>query len=300
MSGSTTKLVVGLGEALFDVFDSGPRLGGAPLNVAVHAGRLLGDAGEGVVVSRAGRDQLGARLMDELVQRGMTRRFVQEDDEHPTGRVDVARLPDGGHTFSIAGLSAWDFIELTPELQEQARGCAAVVFGSLAQRHPVSRAAIQGYVGMVRDGIKLYDVNLRSSDGVDYYNRDILHESCSLADIVKMNDEEVETVCGLLGVAGAEGLLDTYDLRSLILTRGAKGTAAVTRDGLIEGEAVSYEAEDGSDTVGAGDACSAGLVSSLVLGLELQEALNVANRLGAFVASRVGATPDLPDDLIQG
>ena len=74
--------VVGLGEALFDIFPDMQVLGGAPLNVAVHAhqvGQAIG--GRGVVVSRIGQDELGRQVLQELCRRGMTRGYVQTDPD---------------------------------------------------------------------------------------------------------------------------------------------------------------------------------------------------------------------------
>ena len=291
--------VVGLGEALFDVFKSGPRLGGAPLNVAVHCHRLLQPhGGSGAVVSRIADDELGDKLLAELHRMNVTDAFVQRHATAPTGRVDVEQ-DDAGHSFHIAKHSAWDQLEFQKPTAQIAAHCAAVAFGSLAQRGSDSRRAIHAFLSAAPEAIKLFDVNLRSSDGQDFYDAPTLYAGCQEADLVKLNDEELQIVCDLLEVKDAEALVEEFQIKALIFTRGEKGTAALTKDGWIEGEKASYDAATGSDTVGAGDACSAGLLSALVLGKELPEALTLANHMGAFVAGQVGATPDLPDEILD-
>lgn len=295
-----TPYIVGLGEALFDVFKSGPRLGGAPLNVAVHAHRLLAPhGGSAVAVSRIAEDQLGQKLLQQVQAYGLAANAIQRHAPDPTGRVDVEQHDDGTHAFHIARPSAWDHLEFTDEAHALATRCAAVAFGSLAQRSEPSRSTIRSFLAAAPRAIKLFDVNLRSSDGQDFYDAGVLAAGCDAAELVKLNDEELQTVCDLTGVADAEALVDHFNLRGLIFTRGAEGTAAWMDGRWIEGEPATYHRVDGADTVGAGDACSAGLLSALVLGAEMEQALNVANHMGAFVAGQIGATPDLPDHILK-
>ena len=225
--------------------------------------------------------------------------YIQQDNTHPTGRVDIERTGDGGHRFHIAKESAWDHLAWTDTLANLAGKCDAVAFGSLAQRHADSRATIQRFVEHTTHAIKLFDVNLRSSDGRDFFDADTITAGCKLADYVKLNDEELETVCRLTDTKDAQDLRTTYDLRAIIYTRGKDGTAAYTQEGFIEGDPVQYPRQDSADTVGAGDACSAGLLSSSRAWQKTSRtALDIANKLGAFVASRAGATPALPTDML--
>lgn len=292
-------VIVGIGEALFDMFDGDPRLGGAPLNVAVHAHRLLQHAGGGggVVVSRVGSDTLGERIAAALRDEGMMADFLQHDATLETGKVTVEKQ-GGSHTFHIERDAAWDAIAWNDELAVLAGRASAVAFGSLAQREPTSRHTIQRFVGEARSAIKLFDVNLRSSDGTDFFDADVLRRGCELADYVKLNDEELEIVNRLTGTSSAESLRDAFDLAGVIFTRGAKGTAAYTSAGLIEGEPAEPETKSpDADTVGAGDSCSAALLAALVTGKPLQAALDFANRVAAQVAHQPGATPTLPPSI---
>ncbi|MEM6499678.1 MAG: carbohydrate kinase family protein, partial [Pseudomonadota bacterium] len=77
-------------------------------------------------------------------------------------------------------------------------------------------------------------------------------------------------------------------------TRGREGTAAFTQDGFLQGEPCVFNPVMGTDTVGAGDACSAGLLAALVQYQPTQTSLSYANRVAGYVAGQRGATPVLP------
>ena len=290
--------IVGIGEALFDVFEAGPRLGGAPLNVAVHAHRLLRNAGgEGRVVSRIADDELGNRLLDAVMGFGLSTSTIQRGAAAPTGRVEVEQHNDGGHTFHIAASSAWDEIKFDTEVAALAARCAAVAFGTLAQRSDTTRQSIRVFLAAAPQALKLFDVNFRSSDGRDFFDRETLVAGCEAADLVKINDEEVQQTCELAEVEDEQELLVRYALNAVILTRGKRGTAALTAEGWAQGGSASYERAEDADSVGAGGACTAGLLASLVLGRSMPQALDLANHMGAFVANQSGATPQLPGRL---
>jgi fructokinase len=299
--------IVGLGEALFDVFGQRSVLGGAPLNVAVHAhqaGQPIG--GRGVMVSRVGSDKLGRRIQEELAGRHMTADYVQVDPHHKTGEVFVT-VRDGEPTYEIVRDVAWDKLRMDDRTAALARSCDAVCFGSLAQRDAVSRGMIQLFVESAPQAIRMFDVNLRQ----DYYNADILRRSCELASVVKVNRAELPAVVDLLDIdvpqhadevrndRRAAALLEAFDLDLLVFTQGARGTVLYTRDRKFTGDPVRYRSVDQADSVGAGDACSAGFLIGLVQQWPMERTLELANHLGAFVASRPGATPALPDAVLR-
>ena len=287
--------VVGIGEALFDVFESGPRLGGAPLNVAVHCHRLLQQSGGvGRVVSRIADDELGQQLLEQVANQGLTTDSIQRNAQAPTGRVEVQQHADGTHSFHIAARSAWDEIEFTPDAASLARACDAVAFGTLAQRSQTSRQAIHAFLDAATNALKLFDVNFRASDGKAFFDQATVTASCETADLIKLNDEEIQQACELARVKDPQELLDRFNLQAVILTRGAEGTTALTPNGWIDGEPATYEREAEADTVGAGDACTAGILSAMVLGRTMKQALDLGNQMGAFVANQRGATPQLP------
>lgn len=301
--------IVGLGEALFDIFPDREVLGGAPLNVAVHA-HQLGNAvgGRGVVVSRVGQDELGQQLLADLRSRDMTTHYVQTDPEHATGVVYVDLADPRSPSYDIVTDVAWDFLQFDPDAEQLALQCQAVCFGSLAQRSGVARDSIIRFLSASRRAVKLFDVNLRQ----DFYNAAILRRSCDLATAVKLNREEMPIVARQLGLTirdntpgeneieqYASALVKEHDLSFVALTRGAEGTLLMTPQGRVEGEgAVSYAQADGADSVGAGDACSAGLLVGLALRWPLPRVVDLGNHMGAYVASQPGATPKLTDEML--
>ncbi|QDT68669.1 2-dehydro-3-deoxygluconokinase [Planctomycetes bacterium MalM25] len=302
MPSRSQSLIVGLGESLFDCFPDREVLGGAPLNVALHANALLGlVGGRGVVATRIGRDELGERLLRELGDRGLDTSFVQIDERLPTGRVDVLLDSAGDATYQFLTPSAWDALELDAPLTELARSCDAVVFGTLGQRDKASREAIQSFLLDAPMAIRLFDVNLRQ----DFYSAEIIDRSLRLASAAKFNEDELTIVARLLGLdpelkvgQSTAFFLKRYDLDWLALTRGPRGTLLVAQDRHHAGEEATFPQDSKADTVGAGDACSAGLLYGSLRGWPQEKTATLANRLGAYVASRPGATPKLPADLL--
>lgn len=297
--------IVGLGESLFDVFPDRAILGGAPLNVAYHAHQLCSaNGGRGVVASRAGTDALGQRMLEELRVRNLSAEFVQIDAARPTGRVDIA-LRDGEPTYDFLADVAWDHLEWTLEWRRLAETCDAVVFGTLAQRCPTSRATVQRFVETARQAVRLFDVNLR----VTFFDADSLRRGAELATAIKLNEDELPVVLKLLGLAadgesscnGATRILQrfaTSGLRSVVITHGEHGTELLTGDASVRGEIARFERHPNADNVGAGDACSAGLLWGWLNRWSPVQTVTLANRLGAFVASQPGATPLLPRDVL--
>jgi fructokinase len=307
---SAAFTIVGLGEALFDIFSDRQVLGGATLNAAIHAHALaaaLPRPGRGVVVSRVGQDEPGTRVLGELSQRGMTCEYIQSDPDHDTGKVYVSRDADGGHAFDIATDVAWDKLQYDPDIEQLAQRCEAVTFGTLAQRDGQSRYTIQRFLDAAGRAVRLFDVNLRPP----HYDQRVLRRSMELATVVKLNEEELAVVTRLLGIAAgdadlsAHALLAAYrHLKLLAVTRGPRGTLLFvpTPGGEVsrhEQPPVNYPAAPGADTVGAGDACTAGLLVGLLLRWPLARTLTLANHTGAFVASQPGGTPTLPQSILD-
>lgn len=297
--------IVGLGEALFDVYPDRQVLGGAPLNVAVHAHALAREReGRAVVVSRVGQDERGRQIEEELRRRGMTSAYLQFDPDKPTGCVYVDVSDAQRPRYEIARDAAWDWLQFDPDVEGLARQCQAVCFGTLAQRESQSRNTIYRFLDAARQAVRMLDVNLREG----YYDRRILVRSLEFANAVKGNVREMKVVGELLGLevrgedeAAAEGvaeqLMKRYGVRFVVVTRGAKGTVIVTPGGRFEGEVPMYPAAAGADSVGAGDACAAGVLVGVVLRMSWERVVNLANHMGAYVASQPGATPEIPENI---
>jgi fructokinase len=305
--------IVGLGEVLFDVFEDGTEtLGGAPLNVAVHAHQLAASVsmGEGIVASRIGVDFRGSLILDLLSSLKMSRRYLQVDPDHPTGVVSVF-MRHGEPGYQIEPGAAWDFISPTEVLDELAMQCHAVCFGSLAQRTAISRQTIQRFLRNARNAVRLYDVNLRRNTltGEPWYSADVIEESCHLATMMKLNSTELIELCALFDIArslepGEEGICRTvesvfkrFPVEAVILTQGSDGTTLFTQNGEFRGHNPPVPLMD-VQPVGAGDACSAGILFGSALGWHWDDTIDLANRMGAWVASQQSATPALPDSIL--
>ncbi|MEM8600949.1 MAG: PfkB family carbohydrate kinase, partial [Bacteroidota bacterium] len=134
---SASVLVVG--EVLWDALPRGLFLGGAPFNVAAHLHTL------GVpvrFVSRVGDDRLGREVRRRITQRGLSAALVQVDPSHETGFVEVEVDGDGIPAYTIVQPVAWDHLVWTGALAAEASAASMVVFGSLAQRAPATRATL--------------------------------------------------------------------------------------------------------------------------------------------------------------
>jgi len=287
--------IVGLGEVLWDLLPEGKQFGGAPANFAYHAKAMGADAH---VVSAVGDDELGREILGRLDRLGLGRDCVAVDAEHPTGTVSVALDEHGKPDFTIHTGVAWDFIPDMPGLVELAGRTDAVCFGSLAQRSDVSRATIRRFLDATGDGcLRVFDINLRQH----YFNAEVIAESLGRADVLKLNDDELPVVAELLSLPADEGrfmdaVLRQHELTLVALTKGANGSVLRSRDGT---SAVPGTRVNVADTVGAGDAFTAAVVMGLLAGRELDAIHNRANDVAAYVCTRPGATPDLPEHLVR-
>jgi fructokinase len=282
------KKVVGLGEVLWDHLPERTCLGGAPANFA-YITSLMGD--QGIVASRVGQDSQGLEALRRMEDRGLDIDYVQTDPHRPTGTVKVEVDRKGLARFEIAHPVAWDFLEWTPEWQRLAESADAVCFGSLAQRSEESRATIRHFLNATSPrAVKVFDVNLRQS----YYSQEVLSRSMKLADIVKLNDEELPKIMSLSKAAhqdelsSAQWLIRTHDLKLVCITRGGRGSLLVR--GRDSSQHPGFRVRV-ADTVGSGDAFTAGLVHEYLQGASLDLMNEVANLVGAWVASEVGAMP---------
>ena len=279
------KVIVGIGEILWDMLPSGKALGGAPANFAYHATRL---GEEGWAVSAIGDDALCREIM-EIVTAKRLQNVISVTDK-PTGTVQVELDAKGVPSYTIMKDVAWDNIPFTPEMEALARRADAVCFGSLVQRMG-SRESVLRFLRATRpETLKVFDINLRQH----YYSREVLEASLKLADILKINDEEIRIVADMFGLedndtAACRALIDRYALKLVILTKGADGSEVITAaDRILQpaGEPVVV------DTVGAGDSFTAAFVVAYLRGESLADAQRLASDTAAYVCSCKGAMPE--------
>ncbi len=285
---SEPHLVLGIGELLWDMLPDGPRLGGAPANFAVMAGRLGNHA---AILSRIGRDDLGRQAIDRLDPMPVDTSALQVDAANQTGRVTVS-LSGAEPEYTIHQPAAWDFMELSDEWIQLVERADAICFGSLAQRNRESRQTIQTLAAeSPASCIRIFDVNLRAP----FYSSEVLEESLELATVVKMNDAEAPLVLDLLDISlddeltggdlrpgtlhpgieqpptasaslrvAAERLLEEFpSLQLVAITKGGRGSLIVSRDEWNEHLGFPVKLADG---IGAGDAFTAAMTHYLLRG----------------------------------
>lgn len=283
------SLELGL-AALWDCFDDSRRPGGAPANVAFQA-RQLGC--QGVVCSRVGKDALGDELTEFLTSQGLETQYVQRDAEHPTGTVTVDTSRADHPQYTIHQQVAWDYIQFDATLAALMEKAAAVCFGSLAQRCEVSRDSIQKALAHTgNDCLVVCDVNIRQ----DWYTLATLDASLRASRLVKLNDAEVPLLAKVLGldcdgeVEFCRAVQQRYDVEAVCITQAERGCLLVDRDEVVDSPGIEIELVD---AVGAGDAFTAAWITARLAGRPAEQQAALANRIGALVASRAGAMPEL-------
>ena len=288
-------LVIGMGEALWDVLPEGRKIGGAPANFAFHAGQAGMDAR---VVSAVGRDAMGDETLLTLQQKGLNTDAVARVD-FPTGVVQVTLSEGGIPQYDICEGVAWDNIPFTPALDELARNAQAVCWGSLAQRSEVSRNCIYRFLDAMpseQGRLKVFDINLRQH----FYSIDVIEASCQRANVLKINEEELVIVSELLrlGTPQVEQqcrlLMERFSLDMLVLTCGSNGSYIFTP---VETSFRVTPLVQVADTVGAGDSFTATLVADLLKGEPVGVAHEHAVQLAAYVCTQQGAMAEWPEAL---
>lgn len=291
---SRAPLVIGLGEVLWDIFPDERKPGGAPANVAFQASQL-GLAG--AVASRVGTDPLGDELIAFLAEKSLNTSLIQRDPNHPTGQVTIDLSDEGHPDYVIHEDAAWDYLEPQTQLLDAAGQAAAVCFGTLAQRSPVSRETIHAVLAACGDDcLIVYDVNLRQQ----WYQRGWIERSLQQASIVKLNREEAEILGQLLGLASsdpqafADHIRGEFGVDLVCITRAEQGCLLIGPSETVD---VPGRRVEVVDAVGAGDAFTAALIASRLWDWPLQRGGEFANAVGGLVASRSGAMPPLADEL---
>ena len=287
------EIVVGMGEALWDVLPEGKKIGGAPANFAYHVSQF---GLPSCVVSAIGDDALGKEIIENFTSKGLDQLIAEVP--YPTGTVQVEIDQTGIPLYDIKENVAWDNIPYTEHLDALAKRTKAVCFGSLAQRNVVSRETINHFLDTMPkddDSLIVFDVNLRQG----FYNKEILCKSMQNCNILKVNDEELITVSRMFGYPGIDLqdkcwiLLGKYNLKMLILTCGINGSYVFTPGNVSFQPTPKVEV---ADTVGAGDSFTAAFIASILKGKSVTEAHTIAVKTSAFGCTQKGAMPILPPE----
>ncbi len=309
---SVTPPVVALGEILWDMLPAGPRLGGTTANFATACARLGRSA---TLISSLGADAWGQRAREVLAQIQqdgaalLNASLIQTATEVPTGLVEVSVGAGGQPSYRIAMPAAWDRMKAVPEAVAAVASAAAVCFGTLCQRSEGSRNTIRTLLESAPPGCaRVLDVNVR----MPFFSPEVARWSLAHATVAKISDEELSAVAEAVAVEGLAVSGDVANLDALkacgrrllgaspglellAITLGPRGSLLLTHDGEHDHPGFPVKVVD---TVGAGDAFTAGLVHAWLAGAPLDRVNEVGNLCGSFVASQAGATPVFPPALL--
>lgn len=278
-------LVVGIGEFLWDMLPTSRKVGGAPINFVYHASRL---GAEGYAISAVGDDDFGNDLLAELNRNNI--RYLVEKVPYPTGTVQVFLDEAGIPEYTIQERVAWDHLSPTSDAIDLVEQADAICFGSLAQRSLQSRETIQSIISFApEESYRCFDMNLRQH----YFSKEIIQESLYLANVLKVNQEELKVMRNLFRLDGtdrevADWFRTKYNLRMVILTAGDSYSTVFSEE---EISTMPTPVVKVVDTVGAGDAFTGALLMALLDGAGLKESHRFAVEKAAFVCSKEGAWP---------
>ncbi|MDC1028891.1 carbohydrate kinase [Schleiferiaceae bacterium] len=283
--------IVCFGEILWDLLPTGNVAGGAPMNVAYHANQLGTTA---QMVSKIGKDELGKELLGFLNKKGVDTSLVQSDSTYPTGTVNVTLDSMGSPSYEIMAPVAWDYINANTTNKAAVQNADAFVFGSLAARNLRTRDTLFELLELTK--LKVFDVNLRSP----FYSKPLVIKFLQHADIVKMNDEELEVIGNWLDINETEQntalqVKKHFGLQQLLVTRGAKGAWLFNKDEMINSKGIEIQVQD---TIGSGDSFLAAYLSKYLLRELPEKCLQFASATGAYVATQSGGTPGFTEDQI--
>jgi fructokinase len=281
--------VVSIGEILWDVIGPNEYLGGAPFNICAQLVRL---GHEAKLVSAVGDDDRGRRARQELANLGIGDEYVGISREAWTGISEIVLDDSGKATHSLPRPVAYDFVSLDAKQRERIANSNPrwFVYGTLSQIQPRGLELTGTLISDNPKAERFYDVNLRPQS----WTADLVAHLLSLADAVKMNDEEAQLLSGVLDLphnplrSFCEGLTARMPARTVCITCGADGCALWHEGEYVEVPGFAIEV---ADTVGAGDAFAAALLHGFSEKWALADIAEFANRVGALVASRAGATP---------
>lgn len=280
------------GEILWDVFPAGKQIGGAPFNVARQMGQNGFDC---KLISAIGYDDFGMEILGTLESINFSSEGIQQKTNFPTGTVIITLDTSGSATYDISKPVAWDAISINSENRTMVSESDVFVFGSLASRSQVSRTTLLKFLKLA--SFKVFDANLRPP----YYKLEDLELFMGHSDFIKLNEEELDIVTSthkkVLSVEGKILLIyEIYNPIYIAVTLGKNGALLYCDNQFFSNKGYSIKVKD---TVGAGDAFLATLVSELKKSRVPQSALDRACAIGALVASKAGANPNISENEIS-
>lgn len=286
--------IVCFGETLWDIFPDNKIIGGAPLNVAL---RLNSFGDEVRIISCIGNDPDGDDLLAHLKKEQLSTEAIQRVPHLPTGNVQVHLDSTQTASYTISEPVAWDHISIHKDDIEFIKGAEAFIFGSLSCRNNISKNTLTTYLSHA--SFKVFDANLRTP----FYTLPNIIELMNMADMIKLNDEELDEISRHLNITTnkvedqVRSLSTITDTKHFCITLGANGALYYTNGIFYKNKGYQIVVKD---TVGAGDSFLATLVHQYLIGAKPQTSIDYACAMGALVASRSGANPAVSNkDLIK-
>lgn len=283
------KNAICFGEILWDIFPDGKKLGGAPLNVA---NRIAQNGVDATIISAVGRDSLGQAIRSAISEMKV-KSLIQTHNSLPTGTVEVVLNSKGSASYTIVEPVAWDAINLEAAIKADVQNCDCLIFGSLATRNEISRKTLAALLPLA--SFRVFDVNLRPP----HYDYKTINELMRQADLVKLNEEELLEIVNQLGgptnniEKQVQFIADFSQTDQLCVTLGEKGALWSKRSKFIYQSGFPITVKD---TVGAGDSFLGTLVTGLLLEEKPEKTLAKACAMGALVASKSGANPQIREE----
>jgi fructokinase len=281
--------IVSVGEVLWDVLPSTEHLGGAPFNFAWHAHNL---GHQVCFISAVGDDPHGNQALKQMAGAGLSTRFIRRVPDHPTGTVTVAMNPLGLPHYTIHRPAAYDFPALDPSDLDTLLHPAPdwIYFGTLQQMSAPAHDLTLRLLASALTAKRFYDINLRTNS----FTPELIRTLAYHADVLKLNEEEVPALRQIGAIQGnsreqfCRDCLSAFQLDAICITLGPNGCALLLDNKYVESPGFPVQV---ADTIGAGDAFSAALLHGINAGWAAPKIAGFANRVGAIVASRPGATP---------
>jgi fructokinase len=283
--------------------------GGAPANTAVGLAR------QGVPTAFIGRisdDAFGRWLRSILEDEGINVDGAILDPTAQTRMAYVVTTATGDRKLAEFSRIACADTKLQPnDLKQHLFALGSVLhFGSISLIESPAAEATKKAVELARANKMLvsYDPNVRISlwPSRETCKQTILN-TLSWADIVKINEDELEFLTGSREHQAAEQLREEHNLPVLVITLDSRGAYVVTKEG---GRTVTGFQVDLVEATGAGDGFNSGVISGLLplikntadkrealISLDQQtlcEIIRTANAIGAITCTKPGAIPALP------
>ncbi len=277
-------VVTSIGEILWDIYPDQKRLGGAPFNFIYHIWKILGKA---YFISSVGNDTLGMDIKQYLTLIGFDHQYINIDNDHSTGYVNVRIDENKNPVFTISAESSYDYITLNESTEQIINESDIIYFGTLSQRNHVTRNTIDGLFQYKKK--YFCDLNLRH----DFFSKEIIETTLHESHVLKLNEHELEKLKTILildkdNYRAIEQLNQIFNIELICVTMGENGAL------LYYGNIFDHYKTTNTkivDTLGAGDAYAAILCIGYLFNKQISEINKLANEFAGEICGISGALP---------